>query len=98
MHERYKVNMFRPLRSLYATDSVERVKQELAASEALQIDLLIELAFDGSEDVRLKVAENSRAPVGLLLCMAQDGSRAVREACAANLAQRSATRAILTSF
>ena len=81
--------MYRCLRSLYATESVERVKNELAASGTIPIDVLAELAFDGSEAVRLKVVENPRTPVALLICMAGDRSEIVQQRSAVTLVARS---------
>lgn len=64
--------MFRPLRPLYVTESVNRVKCELAGSKSVPIEVLIELAFDESEAVRRKVADNPRTPIDLLICMTPD--------------------------
>lgn len=72
--------MFRPQRPLYVTDSVDRVKQELAQSRTTPIDALIELASDGSEAVRLKVAENPRTPRALVATMVNDKCALVRAA------------------
>jgi hypothetical protein len=70
--------MLRPQRPLYVTDSVDRVKQELAQSSTTPLDALIELASDSSEIVRLEVAKNPHTPRALVATMANDKSALVR--------------------